>query len=239
MKYQIADLMVEYNPKYDMLKTRSEKYKMETNQESDFQMTITEQEIQEALKNYQEGTEKSVVEYVQMSSKFYYSLLKYHGCLLHASCVVVDDEAYLFSADSGTGKSTHTGLWLRYLADKSPYILNDDKPALRVFDDGVYAYGTPFSGKYDISENRKVKVKGICFLEQSDTNTIWKLESSKAIQLFLEQTTYHLSQENMGKLLDVLEVIMENVPIYKMQCNISQEAVKMSYEMMSGEKMKK
>lgn len=237
MKYQIADLMIEYQSQYELLKRRSEKYKVETNQEIDFQMTMTEQEIQEALKNYQEGTEKSVVEYVQMSSKFYYSLLKYHGCLLHASCVVVDNEAYLFSADSGTGKSTHTGLWLRYLADKSPYILNDDKPALRVFDDGVYAYGTPFSGKYDISENRKVKVKGICFLEQSDTNSICKLESSKAIQLFLEQTTYHLNQENMEKLLDVLEVIMEKVPIYKMKCNISQEAVQMSYEMMSGKKM--
>lgn len=238
MKYKIADLIVEYETKYDMLKTRSEKYHMDTNQKSDFQIVVEKERVQKDLEKYADATEESA-EYVITGNIFHRKILDYQGCHLHASCVVVGDKAYLFSADSGTGKSTHTGLWLRYLADKSPYILNDDKPALRVFDDGVYAYGTPFSGKYDISENRKVHVKGICFLEQSDTNAIWKLESSKAIQLFLEQTTYHLSQENMEKLLDVLEVIMENVPIYKMQCNISQEAVKMSYEMMSGEKMEK
>ena len=236
MKYKIVDLVVEYKPKYDILKTRAEKYRINTEHKSDIEIVFEKETIQKKMKHYLEATE-DLLEYLLVGDKFYKGLLDYHGCMLHASCVVVDDEAYLFSADPGTGKSTHTGLWLKHLADKSPYILNDDKPALRVFDDGIYAYGTPFSGKHDISENRKVHVKGICFLEQSDTNAICKLEASEAIQLFLEQTTYHLSQENMEKLLDVLEVIIENVPIYKLKCNMSKEAVKMSYEAMSGEKM--
>ena len=108
---------------------------------------------------------------------------------LHASAVVVEDEAYLFSADCGTGKSTHTSLWLKYLADKNPYILNDDKPAIRVTENGIFAYGTPFSGKNDINENKKVKVKGICFLEQAPQNSIEKLEISEAFKLFWGQTT--------------------------------------------------
>ena len=91
----------------------------------------------------------------------------YNGCVLHSSSVVIDNEAYLFSAPSGTGKSTHASLWVKYLTEKEPYILNDDNPAIRIINGNIYAYGTPFSGKHDISVNQKAKLQGICFLKQS------------------------------------------------------------------------
>ena len=234
MKYKIADLIVEYETKYDQLKKRSEKNKIETDKPTDIQVIVKEEYVLHDLKKYADATRK-MAEIVITGRLFYQKLLDFQGCLLHASCVVIDDKAYLFSADSGTGKSTHTGLWLQHLADKNPYILNDDKPAIRVFDDGVYAYGTPFSGKHDISENKKVKVQGICFLEQSKINFIQKLEPSEAIKLFLEQTTNYLKKEDMEKLLDVLEVVIKNIPIYKLYCDISKEAVELSYHTMKGE----
>lgn len=234
MKYKIADLIVEYETKYDQLKKRSEKYKIETDKPTDIQVIVKEEYVLHDLEKYADATRK-MAEIVITGRLFYQKLLDFQGCLLHASCVVIDDKAYLFSADSGTGKSTHTGLWLQHLADKNPYILNDDKPAIRVFDDGVYTYGTPFSGKHDISENKKVKVQGICFLEQSKINFIQKLEPSEAIKLFLEQTTSYLKKEDMEKLLDVLEVVIKNIPIYKLYCDISKEAVELSYHTMKGE----
>ena len=234
MKYKIADLIVEYETKYDQLKKRSEKYKIETDKPTDIQIIVKEEYVLHDLEKYADATRK-MAEIVITGRLFYQKLLDFQGCLLHASCVVIDDKAYLFSADSGTGKSTHTGLWLQHLADKNPYILNDDKPAIRVFDDGVYAYGTPFSGKHDISENKKVKVQGICFLEQSKINFIQKLEPSEAIKLFLEQTMNYLKKEDMEKLLDVLEVVIKNIPIYKLYCDISKEAVELSYHTMKGE----
>ncbi len=234
MKYKIAELVVEYEPKYNMLKTRSEKYKINTNSKNDLHIIVKEEQIQKEVEKYLKATIQSA-EYRLTGNFFYQGLLKYQGCFLHASCVVVHSKAYLFSADCGTGKSTHTSLWLKYLADKNPYILNDDKPAIRVFDDGVYAYGTPFSGKHDISENKKVKVQGICFLEQSKINFIQKLDPSEAIKLFLEQTTSYLKKEDMEKLLDVLEVVIKNIPIYKLYCDISKEAVELSYHTMKGE----
>ena len=88
--------------------------------------------------------------------------------MLHASAVVVDGDAYLFSAPCGTGKSTHASLWLKYLKHKNPYILNDDKPAIRIVNDNIYVYGTPFSGKTDKNKNEKANLKGIAFLEQSN-----------------------------------------------------------------------
>ncbi len=234
MKYKIADLIIEYETKYDQLKKRSEKYKIETDKPSDIKVIVKEEYVLHDLEKFADAT-RQAAEDVITGRLFYQKLLDFQGCLLHASSVVVDDKAYLFSANSGTGKSTHTGLWLTYLADKNPYILNDDKPAIRVFDDGVYAYGTPFSGKHDMSENKKVKVQGICFLEQSKINFIRKLEPSEAIKLFLEQTTYHLKKENMEKLLDVLEVVIEKIPIYKLYCDMSKEAVELSYHTMKGE----
>ncbi len=234
MKYKIADLIVEYETKYDQLKKRSEKYKIETDKPTDIQVIVKEEYVLHDLEKYADATRK-MAEIVITGRLFYQKLLDFQGCLLHASCVVIDNKAYLFSADSGTGKSTHTGLWLQHLADKNPYILNDDKPAIRVFDDGVYAYGTPFSGKHDISENKKVKVQGICFLEQSKINFIQKLEPSEAIKLFLEQTTNYLKKEDMEKLLDVLEGVIKNIPIYKLYCDISKEAVELSYHTMKGE----
>ncbi len=235
MKYKIADLLVEFEPKFEMLKLRSEKYVVETEQKRDMKIFVTEEHIQ-TQKLEASITSSELAEYMVMGNTFYRVLLKHNGCLLHASAVVVDNEAYLFSAPCGTGKSTHTSLWLRYLADKNPYILNDDKPAIRLREDGIYAYGTPFSGKHDINENRKVKLKAICFIEQSKINFMRKVEPKEAVKLFYEQTFQNLNEQEVLKFFDLLDIILKEIPIYKLYCNMSEEAVQLSYQTMRGEK---
>ena len=234
MKYKIADLIVEFNPIFDVLKNRAKKYEIQNEENCDFKIYVSNEDIKKETDLNLETT-KELAEYSIIGATFYRELLNYNGCLLHASAVVVDNEAYLFSAPCGTGKSTHTSLWLKYLSDKNPYILNDDKPALRIIDDEIWAYGTPFSGKHDIHENKKVKLKGICFLEQSKINFIRKVENKEAIKLFLEQTLRKINEDEMLKLLNVLDIIIKKVPIYKLYCDISQEAVQLSYRTMKGE----
>ena len=236
MKYRIADLNVEFEPKFDMLKKRAEKYQMEGAEEADFEMLISENTWQRE-KAKDPNLDLEVYEYMQIGWQFYTKLLERQGCLLHASAVVVDDEAYLFSADCGTGKSTHTSLWLKYLADKNPYILNDDKPAIRVTENGIFAYGTPFSGKHDISRNEKVALKAICFIEQSKVNFMRKVEPKEAIELFFGQTIRDLKEEQIAQFFDVLEKIIKEIPIYKLYCDRSKEAVELSYQTMKGDRM--
>ena len=162
-------------------------------------------------------------------SIFYRYLLKYNGLLLHSSAVVVDGYAYLFSANSGTGKSTHTQLWLDYFKDRA-YILNDDKPALRRTDEGWMAYGTPWSGKYDISVNTGVKLGAVVFLERDTENHIEEAGAVTAIQKFIPQTTRKLAREvNMDLMLTNLDKLIREVPIYNFGCNISTEAVEVAY----------
>ncbi len=238
MKYKIADIVVDFDAKYDMLKSHAEKYMINTNEAPEIQ--VTDQEMNDEKIAFYHSDNKDLpvtegLEYQFTGNVFNKKLINFNGCFLHSSAVVVDGEAYLFSAPCETGKSTHASLWLKYLEDKKPYIINDDKPALRIIDDEIYVYGTPFSGKHNISENTRAKLKGICFIEQSPENFIRKIDSKESFILFLKQTTYMLNSEEMGKLLGILDIIISKTPIYQFGCNISEDAVKLSYGTMKGE----
>ena len=164
--YKIADIITEYRARGSMLRGRSEKYGIGDDVQPEISFDITDEEIisyrrKTPLLN---DTER---EYMIAGAKFYKELISFGGMMLHSSAVVLDGEAYLFSAPSGTGKSTHTSLWLQHFGDRA-FILNDDKPAIRVTDNGIFVYGTPFSGKNDISENTGVPLKAVAVLSRGE-----------------------------------------------------------------------
>jgi len=165
--------------------------------------------------------------YVYMGEAFYHKLLNFDGMLLHASCVAKNDKAYLFSAKSGTGKSTHTHLWLEQLDGVT--MINDDKPAVREIDGTFYACGTPFSGKNDESSNQLVPIRAIVFLERAADNSIERITPKEALPLFMSQTIRPAKKEYMIKMLDVLDRVLSEVPVYRLRCNISRDAVMTAY----------
>jgi hypothetical protein len=175
-------------------------------------------------------------EYLGTGGSFYKEILNFQGFQFHASAVVVDERAYLFSAHSGTGKSTHTGLWLKEFGDRA-YILNDDKPALRLIDDTWYAFGTPWSGKHDISVNIGVPVAGICMIERGECNEIAPFCGKNAIHAIIAQSLRPTAAEYRMKLLGLLDDLITRVPVWKLKCNMDPEAARVSYEAMSGRKM--
>lgn len=231
--YDIAGLKVNIINPTGRTEKQSRAYLAENqdeNQHIDITINVDEQRVINAMKEHPELRQDDW-EYMLTGSDFYTELIKFGGILLHSSCIVVDDMAYAFSADSGVGKSTHTQLWLKHFGDRA-YMLNDDKPAIRIIDGEVYACGTPFSGKYDYSTPKNVKLAGICFLERSETNFIKKADTSKAVFNIFSQTVRRLSSEGMENLFDVLEEIFAKVPIFEFGCNISDDAVLTSYNAM-------
>lgn len=172
-------------------------------------------------------------EYVGTGYCFYKNLLNFQGFQFHSSAVVLDGRAYLFSADSGTGKSTHTQLWLQEFGDRA-YILNDDKPALRYVDGAWYAYGTPWSGKHDISVNTRVPVAGIAMLHRGENNTIIPFSGPEAIAQILKQCNRPRAMEYRIKLLELLDLLLREVPVWKLCCNMQPQAAHISYEAMSS-----
>lgn len=173
-------------------------------------------------------------EYLGTGASFYRQLLNFDGIMLHASAVVVDERAYLFSANPGTGKSTHTNLWLQKFREKA-YILNDDKPALRNINGKWYAFGTPWSGKHDMSVNKGVPIAGIAILERGDNNFIEPYRGKDAIFDIYCQVNRPKDMQFRISLLELLDSLVLNVPIWKLKCNMEQDAVIVSYTAMSSD----
>lgn len=174
-------------------------------------------------------------EYLRSGAYFYRALLDFGGMMLHSSAVVVDGKAYLFTADPGTGKSTHTRLYLQRFGDRA-FILNDDKPALRLESDGWYAYGTPWSGKHDISVDTRVPVAGIAVLQRGEENSITPYEGIEAIHAIMKQVNRPKAAEYRIKLLELLDKLITQVPVWLLKCNMDPQAAEVSYAAMSGAK---
>lgn len=224
--YKVANLVIRMSS-FGRTVKQAEPYRCEA-AEPDIVITSNWQELQKSQPHLSDED----CEYMCTGGSFYHQLLKHDGMLLHASAVVKDGYAYLFSAPCGTGKSTHTGLWLKVFGNDA-YILNDDKPALRFEDGAWYAYGTPWSGKHDISANVRVPVAGICFLHRAQENTIVPFTGPKAIFALLEQTARPADAAQRAKLMELLDKLLTNLPVWKMGCNMDPSAAKVSYNAMS------
>lgn len=217
------------NPMFNRTISQAKPYLTTSLNNPDISIELTMEKLEEIKKRYNHLSLEEI-EYIFLGQLFYRHILKYNGILLHSSCVVKDNQAYLFSAPSGTGKSTHTNLWLKEFKDA--YILNDDKPAIIFKDNTLYAAGTPFSGKHDISKNLLVPIKGICFIERSLNNWIKEISNKQAIFEILNQTERIPYENDMTLILSHIENIVKNTKIYKMGCNISSDAVYTSYNKM-------
>lgn len=187
-----------------------------------------------ALHRKQPHLSEDECEYLSTGDSFYRQLLAFDGMLLHASAVMMDGYAYLFSAPCGTGKSTHTALWQRVFGSERAVILNDDKPALRWDGHRFLAFGTPWSGKSAQNENCCVPVAGICMLSRGETNTISPFGGVNAIRALLEQTVRPRDPGAISALLDLIDKLMTHVPMWKMECNMDPEAARVSHAAMSA-----
>lgn len=194
---------------------------------------ITIQTDWKALQRRQPHLSEEDCEYLATGSSFYRQLLNHGGMMLHASAVVRKGKAYLFTAPCGTGKSTHTGLWLQAFPDA--FILNDDKPALRLENGKFYAYGTPWSGKTDQNRNVRAPLAGICILSRGAENEIKACGGHKAMHGILNQTVRPGDAALTGNLLELLDMLLSQVPVWDMACNTEPAAAQMAWEAMSKE----
>ena len=159
-------------------------------------------------------------------------LLSCDTLLFHGSVIAVDGEGYLFTAKSGTGKSTHTRLWREYFGERA-VMVNDDKPLLHITDSGVTAYGTPWDGKHRLSTNIAVPLKGICILTRNAKNHIEPVEPHAVYPLIVQQTNRSLSADGMKHTLSLIDRMLHVVPVYRLGCNMDIEAARVAYEGMN------
>lgn len=232
-KFLIAGLKVEMNPINSVLKSRSEKYRCDFEGEPDIKLTLPENCFDRMRQKVPSLTDE-LAEYMATSMMFYGKLLKHNGFLLHSSCIRYADKAYLFTADSGTGKSTHTNLWKEYI-DGVEFV-NDDKPAIRLIDGVYYACGTPWSGKTPLNSDVLLPVGGVALLKRGKENVIEPAKPQKVVPFLLKQTQIPDELATTDIFAQLLDGFVRNTPIFEFACDISEEAVKTSFEALTGEK---
>ena len=234
---RLADKVVSVSANYQTTREFCKKYLLEEEpSEVDIEVNIDLTDIEEEKKvavdaNLGAFSDK-YLETLALHRKVSEELTKFNTVLFHGSAIAVDGEVYLFTAPSGTGKSTHTNEWKKCFGDKLK-IINGDKPIVRFFDKKVYAYGSPWCGEEGWFSNDKTEILSVCFLEQSDTNLIKKLDKKEVLNLLMKQVV--LPKNSKRKLIhyDLVDKFIKSVDFYLLQCDISQEAVLCAYNEMS------
>ena len=159
-------------------------------------------------------------------------LAKRGGVVLHSSYVFTKQgEALLFSAPSGTGKSTQAELWRSYAGAK---VINGDRALIKA-QNGVTANGIFFSGTSGICENVTAPIRAIVLLRQSFANELKKVSGKEAFMRLLPQCSYYpKEEENLKLVTGILAEIISAVPIYDFGCVPEKSAVTALNEVLYG-----
>ncbi|MCD8236962.1 MAG: phosphoenolpyruvate carboxykinase [Prevotellaceae bacterium] len=160
------------------------------------------------------------------------AVIPHRAVSLHASTVCLDGGAYIFMGRSGAGKSTHSGLWMRYF--EGCELLNDDNPTIRMKDGMVTAYGTPWSGKTACYKNMSCRVRGIALIRQESRNHFIPCKDVQAFTVLLpgcsvirEEQAFH------DTLCDTLTEVVSAVRVGVMECLPDEEAARLCRESLS------
>ena len=149
--------------------------------------------------------------------------------LIHASLVRHLGYGYAFIAKSGTGKSTHTSLWMRYIPDCD--LMNDDNPVVRVIDGKPYIYGSPWSGKTPCYRNVKAPLGAITRIDRAPANSIERLRPVEAFTSVLPSCSSMKWDKRLYRSLgDTITRIIETTPIYILHCLPDKEAAEICHK---------
>lgn len=152
--------------------------------------------------------------------------------MTHGVAVSCDNKGFIFTAESGVGKSTHAFLWQKYLGEERVHVINGDKPILWFRDGDIFACGSPWSGKEHLDENVSVPLRGICLLHRLggkvDRPCIYRATKEETLDFFLHQIFVPSNPMSKLKTLQMVEELYDKVPVYQLYTDISKEGVMVS-----------
>ncbi len=171
-------------------------------------------------------------EVIAIQRKLAEALFAHDTLLFHGSVVAVDGAAYLFTAKSGTGKSTHTRLWREVFGERA-VMINDDKPFLHVGEAGVTVFGSPWNGKHRLGSNISAPLRAICILQRGTENRIRRITPKEAVSMLVQQSNRPQNRRMMLQYMRLLDRLAARVVFYNLECNMEPEAARVAYEAMS------
>ncbi len=237
MLIHLAGMTVDVKMRYRYTAELCRPYMAPEGATADFSIAVDDDDLAyEASKNVEAGVRatRDLLENAALYRKLCHAALDRDVLLFHGSALTLDGNGYLFTAPSGTGKSTHAALWRAVWGDRV-LMVNDDKPLLRVTDTGVLVSGTPWDGKHHLSAPGDYPLRAICLLERGEENRIYPMTSQEIYPALLGQTYRPEDPLLMMKTLALLDRAMQHLKFYKMICTISPEAARVAYRGMGGQ----
>jgi len=234
-KIKIADRVFDISTLFPNTKALCNNYLCK--EKADFEIRISDEDIDRERKasekeqpnnTYSDGYLETLAVYRKIAD-----ILLFDDCILmHGAVVAVDGFAYIFTAKSGVGKTTHIRLWQEKFGDRFT-IVNGDKPILRYKDGSLFAYGTPWCGKEGLNSNVSFPVKSICKLERGENNTVKSLGFREMLPTLMEQS-YYINTTNANRsILNFWVKASKCISFCNLHCNKNPDAADVSYSFMS------
>lgn len=229
MKVKIADIITELNPKYVDTIELIKPFLYDGKSVAEFQLTVADDYIEALFQRANGKSTKAQLENFAFSNAFTRKVIAYSTMLVHSSALVYNNGAYLFSGNSGVGKTTHTKLWLKAFGDKV-HIMNDDKPVVRLYNDHAVVFGTPFDGGSGIALNESYPLKAIAFIERGKQNAVRIPENKEIIQKLYFQTAHIVDASTAEKMLRNFEKLLSLTKFYVLTCNMDISAAYVAFD---------
>ena len=226
---KIANIPIGIDNRYPYVRNLCEDYEI-NDEEPDFTVSAAREEILAE----QNGDRRFLYDYCEslcIYRKICTHLLQYDAFLMHSAAIALDDEAYVFAAPSGVGKTTHIRLWQQEFGGRVS-VINGDKPIYRFMEDDLYVCGTPWRGKEGLGSNIMRPVRAICFLEQDPGNHIRPLNIDEISRRIFSQVLIPQETEDFDRFWSLLERMVTSEKFYELKCNRQPEAARLAYQTM-------
>lgn len=171
------------------------------------------------------GYLESIVLYREIAKR----LPLYDAFVFHGVALEYEGEAYLFTAKSGVGKTTHTRLWLsRYPGQVK--VLNGDKPILRLIDGKPYIFGSPWQGKENYGYNGKAPLVALAFVHRAPENRAEAVsDPGAAILPFLSQTYVPQHEDSASRVFAITDTVLKTIRLTHLYVNMEQDAAEVAF----------
>lgn len=225
MLISLAGLTVGVSPRYPELAELCRDYQAPPRAKPDFSVSVTEEEIaaEGAGGSYPAGYLETLAVYRKLCER----ALDFGRVLMHGSAFAFDGQGVLFTAPSGTGKSTHAAYWREVYGGRVQPV-NDDKPLLTVNKREVLVSGTPWDGKHHLSANVTVPLRAIVLLGRGETDKITRLTATAAYPLLLAQTYRPSDPDRLAATLALMDRATPHLSFYRMSATLSPDAARVA-----------
>lgn len=239
---RLAERTVEIQPLYEGIRALCQSYILPCQTAPDITVRITPEDIarereaarREERKNGREADfSASYLETTAVYRQIAAAMLPYDTFLMHGVVISCQGQGYMITAPSGVGKTTRAKLWVEHIPGS--FIVNGDKPLLRLEENGVRAFGTPWCGKEGWNANTSVPLRAILLLERSDDgNRVEEMGFGNGFPALLRQTYRPGDGAAKRQTLSLLQAMAGKVKLYRFCSEPTAEAVRLAWETAGG-----